>query len=358
MPNLYIDRKGIELKLSGETLICYENNERIQTIPLAPIDRIYLKGDIKLQASLLAKLGEKHIGIICLSGRKNIPTLFIAQPHNDAMRRMNQYKLAHNEHFCLCFAQKIVQLKLMMQQHGLQRLITHTTPQKNSLLNKVQEIDSLKQQIPRQISLAGLRGIEGRAATIYFSALAIYLPDSLNFTGRNRRPPKDPFNAVLSLGYTLLHSEATFASYGAGLDPYIGFYHSLDYGRESLACDLIEPLRPLMDYWLITRFKQHILRPEHFSLTQEGCLLGKSGRIHFYQEYEKIVYQWRKILSENCYDLIKLLQQAENFSPLPQRRTQQTHVLSQSETEPIWQRSLDTYEFNFHTMLINFSIEH
>ena len=74
MSSLYIDRKGTELRLSGETLICYENEERIGTIPLAPIERIYLKGDVKLQASLLAKLGEKNIGIICLSGRKNTPT--------------------------------------------------------------------------------------------------------------------------------------------------------------------------------------------------------------------------------------------------------------------------------------------
>lgn len=119
MSSLYIDRKGVELKLSGEALIFYENGERIGTIPLTPLERIYLKGDIKLQASLLAKLGEKHIGIICLSGRKNTPTLFMSQPHNDAARRVAQYALSQNEAFCLQFAKKIVLLKLLTQKNWL-----------------------------------------------------------------------------------------------------------------------------------------------------------------------------------------------------------------------------------------------
>ena len=83
MSSLYIDRKGTEIKLNGEALVCYENGERVGTIPLAPIERIYLKSDVTVQASLLAKLGEKGIGIIFLSGRKNTPTLFLAQPHNE-----------------------------------------------------------------------------------------------------------------------------------------------------------------------------------------------------------------------------------------------------------------------------------
>ena len=106
MSSLYIDRKGTEIKLSGEALVCYENGERVGTIPLAPIERIYLKSDVTVQASLLAKLGDKGIGIIFLSGRKNTPTLFLAQPHNDAFRRLSQYELAKNEPFCLAFSKK------------------------------------------------------------------------------------------------------------------------------------------------------------------------------------------------------------------------------------------------------------
>ncbi|OBX09335.1 CRISPR-associated endonuclease Cas1 [Gallibacterium genomosp. 3] len=353
MSSLYIDRKGMELKLNGDTLICYENNERIGTIPLAPIDRIYLKGDVKLQASLLAKLGERNIGIIYLSGRKNTPTLFISQPHNDAARRMTQYELSNNEDFCLQFAKKIVQLKITIQKNWLWQAGNITLGKKCLLAPKAKELDQLIQQIDYQTTLSSLRGIEGRAATVYFSALTLYLPPSLNFTGRNRRPPKDPFNAVISLGYTLLHSEAVLASYGAGLDPYIGFYHSIDYGRESFACDLIEPLRPLIDNWLLGCFKRNILRPEHFSTTPEGCLLGKTGRIYFYQEYEKMVQNWRKILTENCYDLIKLIK-ISNLNHSPQRRSSQYSQTNSSQLNKTWKSLLDSYAFNLHTMLDHF----
>jgi len=97
--------------------------------------------------------------------------------------------------------------------------------------------------VDQQDSTASLRGLEGAGASAYFEGFADLLPDRLKFSGRNHRPPRDPVNAMLSLGYTLLHAEAVLALYGAGLDPFIGFHHGLDFGRESLACALVEPLR-------------------------------------------------------------------------------------------------------------------
>lgn len=353
MSSLYIDRRGTEIKLSGEALVCYENDQRVGTIPLAPIERIYIKGDVKLQASLLAKLGEKNIGIICLSGRKNTPTLFMPQPHNDAIRRLAQYEFAQNENFCLAFAKIIVRLKLITQKNWLWQAANLRLDKKYLLTLKVEELNNLINKINEQTTLASLRGIEGKAAAVYFAALSLYLPPSLHFEGRNRRPPKDPFNAVLSLTYTLLHSESILTIHGAGLDPFIGFYHSIDYARESLACDLIEPIRPLVDNWLLGCFRKKILREEHFSTTQEGCLLGKAGRIHFYQEYEKIIINWRKILTENCYELVRLLK-SSNLSGYPQRRANQVDLVDITQQEQNWQKLLNIYYINQHTMLNNF----
>ncbi|MEE6075731.1 CRISPR-associated endonuclease Cas1 [Avibacterium paragallinarum] len=350
MSSLYIDRKGIEIKLNSEALACYENGERVGTIPLAPIDRVYLKGNVKLQASLLAKFGEKGIGIICLSGRKNTPTLFIPQPHNDAQRRIAQYQLSQNELFCLVYAKNVVLAKLITQKNWLWEAISKRPDKKDKLIKKVSELDSLISRVNEQPDLPALRGIEGRAAAVYFSALSQYLPPALDFQGRNRRPPRDPFNAGLSLCYTMLHAEAVLCAYSAGLDPYIGFYHSLDYGRESLACDLIEPLRPLVDNWLLGCFRREELRADHFTTTQEGCFLGKAGRVHFYQAYEKVIAEWRKILTENCYDLSKLFKEHQS-NVSPQRRS--SALLSSPEIVKDWQWQLQSYFFNLHTMLKN-----
>ena len=349
MSSLYIDRKGTEIKLSGEALVCYENGERIGTIPLAPIERIYLKSDVTVQASLLAKLGEKGIVIIFLSGRKNTPTLFLAQPHNDAFRRLSQYELAKNEPFCLAFSKKLMLLKLVTQKNWLWQASNARAEKRSMLAEKATEMDSLIRKINEQTNLASLRGIEGRAASVYFTALSLYLPPALRFQGRNRRPPRDPFNALLSLTYTLIHSEAVLAIYGAGLDPYIGFYHALDFSRESLACDLIEPLRPLIDNWCLGLFRKEILREEYFSTTQEGCFLGKTGRVQFYKAYESAVGNWRKMLTENSLDFVSLIKQAD-FVSSPQRRESDLQHFSGFH-EKQWQTLLERYYFNQQTMM-------
>ena len=114
---------------------------------------------------------------------------------------------------------------------------------------------------------------------------------------------------MLSLGYTLLHSEAVLALYGAGLDPFIGFYHQLDFGRESLACDVVESFRVEVDQFALELFRKDILRVEDFSTTESGCLLGKNGRAKFYAAWETLAEKLRKQLSEQVDELSAQLKQ-------------------------------------------------
>ena len=157
------------------------------------------------------------------------------------------------------------------------------------------------------LAIASLRGIEGAAARAYFHGLAALFPASLEFSGRNRRPPRDPVNACLSLGYTLLHFDAVRACHIAGLDPLLGFYHRPSFGRESLASDLIEPLRPHLDRQVWHLFRDRILHADHFSQDKGACLLGKAGRAAFYQDYESHAAATRRLLLRQCRILAKHL---------------------------------------------------
>ena len=86
MSSLYVDRRGVTLKADGEALVFYENGQRVGTVPLAPLARVFLRGEVTLTSSLLGKLGERGIGVVVLSGRKALPTMLLGRPHNDAAR--------------------------------------------------------------------------------------------------------------------------------------------------------------------------------------------------------------------------------------------------------------------------------
>jgi CRISPR-associated protein Cas1 len=105
----------VTLKADGEALVFYENGERIGTVPLAPLSRVFIRGDVTLSSSLLGKLGERGIGVVVLSGRKALPTMLLGRPHNDAARRVAQYRLSLDADFCLRFSRAIVEAKLRAQ---------------------------------------------------------------------------------------------------------------------------------------------------------------------------------------------------------------------------------------------------
>jgi CRISPR-associated protein Cas1 len=303
MTSLYVDRRNVELKADGEALVFIENGERVGTVPLQPLSRVFLRGDIKLSASLLGKLGEHNIGVIVLSGRKGTPSLLLGRPHNDAARRIAQYRLSLDGNYCLKFSRAIVAAKLSGQLDLIRERRTSDPMHRYPLGVCEKRISGMLTQVDAQESIATLRGLEGAAAAAYFEALAEIVPASLNFHGRNRQPPRDPLNAALSLTYTLLHGEATLALYGAGLDPFIGFYHCLDFGRESLACDVMEALRPQADRFALMLFRDGTLASGDFSTTESGCLLGKAGRSRYYAAYETRAETFRRELEQAVRDI-------------------------------------------------------
>jgi len=285
MTSLFVDRRGVVLELESGAIVFRENGERIGTVPIAPLTRVFLRGDVKLPAALLGKLGEQGVGVVILSGRIGRPSLLLARPHNDAARRVVQIRLSFDKPFCLQIAKALIERKLTRQIEWFAELRENDMQVRYELSHALRALEEHRSRIGHVSSAASLRGVEGSAAARYFSGLQAVVPDSLHFSGRNRRPPRDPFNALLSLTYTLLHSEIAIALYGTGFDPYVGFYHRLAFGRESLASDLLEPLRPLADQFALALIRKKVLEKDHFSTTEAGCLLGKAGRTRYYAAY-------------------------------------------------------------------------
>ncbi|MDR2507132.1 MAG: CRISPR-associated endonuclease Cas1 [Candidatus Accumulibacter sp.] len=309
MSSLYVDRKNVELRADGEALVFYENGERIGTVPLNPLSRLFLRGDIKLSTTLLGKLGEHGVGVVVLSGRKHNPSLLLGRPHNDASRRVKQYRLSLDGEYCLKFSRAIVAAKISGQIDFVRERKSAQPMHRYPLSVCERRLTGMLEHIDAQESIAALRGLEGAAAASYFQAMAEMLPEKLGFCQRNRRPPRDPVNAALSLTYTMLQSEATLAIHGAGLDPFVGFYHALDFGRESLSCDLMEALRPQADRFVLKMFREEVLTVDDFSRSDAGCLLGKAGRGRYYEAYETYAEHFRRELENAVSDVASAIGQ-------------------------------------------------
>ena len=303
MASLYVDRRDVHLRQDAGAIAFYENGERTATVPLAPLTRVILRGKVTLEASLLGHLGEHGIGLLFLTGRQGRPSLLLGRAHNDATRRVAQTRQSLDTRFSLRYASGLIHRKIERQCEWFAPLREQYPQARYPLTQALHQLREQQARLPRAGSLESLRGLEGAAAASYFAGLRAVVPASLGFHERNRRPPRDPFNALLSLTYTLAHAEAAFTLHAAGLDPCIGYYHQLSHSRESLACDIMETIRPLADRLCLKLVAQQVLTAEHFSQSDAGCLLGKAGRSRYYGAYEEHAQPLRHAVQQEVRSL-------------------------------------------------------
>lgn len=300
MSMLLLDRAQLEVKTEGETLALYEAGVRRGTVPIKLIDRCVIHGaQTRLDSGVLMKLAEAGVTTVLMSPRSpRRVALVLGSQHNEAAVRLAQAQRVMDELACRQWSSSLVRAKLARQRRTLQYLQAARPDARKPLFDALQTLNTILQnlRLAPDPTLDSLRGFEGAAARAYFAGLAGVFAPALNFSGRNRRPPRDPVNVCLSLSYTMLHMQAVQMCITAGLDPLLGFYHRPAFGRESLASDLIEPLRPAVDQWVWELLRSRSLREDHFTLDKGACLLGKAGRQVFYAEWEKGSTPWRRWL--------------------------------------------------------------
>lgn len=320
MESIYIDRRDTTLYVEGARLLVHHPDMvKAQSIPLSHLRFVVISANVSLTTNVLQAFSKAEIACIVINPRKTDDMTFTMPfRHGHAEHRLAQYDLYHRADLRQQAAQNLVLFKITTQQKTLQRLLINHPQHKRGLTKSIESLQGIRQSLKEQaISIERLRGFEGAAASNYFTGLSYCVAASLYFTGRNRRPPKDPVNAILSLTYSLIHYESIRCLTAVGLDPMIGFYHDLSYKRESLACDMVELLRARIDYWVIQQFNQQVLRIDHFSMDESvngGCTLGKAGRACFYAAYEYQAKHWRKVLRQIARSWLKQLK--PYFMPL------------------------------------------
>jgi CRISPR-associated protein Cas1 len=289
---LYLNAQGLRVGISGEVLQVREKEELKQEVRIGEICQVNLMGNIQVSTQAIQSLCEAGKPLCYFSQGGWFYGITTGLNSKNIFLRRAQFRLAEEEWFQLALVRRLVAGKIRNQRTMLQR--NHVEPNPQSLL-------SLKQMMERAELATDsdqLLGVEGNAARIYFGDFAGMIKVEgeagksssqfhFDFSGRNRRPPRDAVNALLSLGYSLLAKDFTIACYAVGFDPYMGFYHQPRFGRPALALDLMEPFRALIaDSAVLTAINTRMVTPQDFVQAGPAVALTPSGRKGFFRAYE------------------------------------------------------------------------
>jgi CRISPR-associated protein Cas1 len=268
MSTLYVVEAGARLEKEYGRLLVTLNDEVILRVPAGTVSRVVFVGRVGATTAALHALLAEGIPLVFISrSGQLLGQLAPPMPGNLPLRQA-QYRRDDDTAFCFGLARSVAAGKLRNQRTLAARLARRPArPGANpdrpeGIAAQLAELIARAETAP---DMDTLRGIEGHGARLYFRALrAAFAPD-WGFDKRTRRPPRDPINALLSLGYSLLTQNMMAALEIVGLDPYLGYYHAETYGRPALALDLVEEFRaPVVDSLVLWVINQRILQPDDF----------------------------------------------------------------------------------------------
>lgn len=255
MPNtLYVTQPECHLTKDGETVLVKKGDEKLLQLPIHTIGQIVCFGfTIYISPPLMAFCAENGVSIAWLSESGKFLGRVEGPVKGNVLLRRAQYRWADDPARARSVAKCIVAAKINNSRMNLQRFLRNQgdDARKDELQVQVDKLARLLHTIESCDTMDKLRGIEGEAASAYFSVfdhLILQQKEAFRFSGRNRRPPLDSINAMLSFVYTLLTLDIRSSLETVGLDPYVGFLHVDRPGRPGLALDLVEEFRaPLAD---------------------------------------------------------------------------------------------------------------
>ncbi|MFO7170783.1 MAG: CRISPR-associated endonuclease Cas1 [Chloroflexota bacterium] len=253
MATLYVVEQGAELRCDGERIEVRRGEEILGSIPLVKLEDIVIIGNVGLTTPAIKRLLDRGVEVTFLTVEGRYHGRLVGQVTAHAALRRAQYRRAEDAAWVLRQAQAYVTGKLRNQRALLRRFARNRATPPPEATSAADALDLAIARVGRTTTLNALLGVEGSATARYFGGVRALLSPEWRFERRSRRPPADPVNVLLSLGYTLLTHKMLGAVQAAGFDPYLGFLHQYDYGRPSLALDLIEEFRPLLVDSLVLR---------------------------------------------------------------------------------------------------------
>lgn len=330
MSTLYLTEQGSVLAKRDERLVVEKTIDGVVTkladIPLIKIDTILIYGNVQITTQAISVLLERGIETAFLSMNGKLKGQLTPIKSKNIVLRMKQYERYHDKEFRLKVAKTIVKRKI---QNSISLIEIYRANYPDEEMKDIQlKLSESLESLERKTEVQTVLGVEGIASVLHFRALAKMFKGELQFCGRNRRPPQDEINSLLSLGYIMVMNEINSLLDAKGFDPYIGFLHSIDYGRPSLALDILEEFRiALVDRFVLFLVNKRILQRKDFERRteegMEGIYLTRDGLKRFFYEYEKRLkdttlkpnVSFRDIFKSQTEKMAKTIVEGEEYEP-------------------------------------------
>ncbi|SCJ99043.1 CRISPR-associated endonuclease Cas1%2C subtype I-C/DVULG [uncultured Eubacterium sp.] len=291
---LYVMSEDVYLALDGENIVILRDEETVGRFPLHTLENIVSFTYKGASPSLMGACAEKGIDLSFYSPRGRFLARVSGRSYGNVLLRKEQYRISDDLNRSALYARNMILGKVFNCRWSLERTIRDNGMRVDTerIKGVSQELNEGLEQIRVCEDLDTLRGIEGELASRYFyvfDELIINQKSDFAFHGRNRRPPLDNINALLSFAYTVLGNECAAALESVGLDPYVGFLHRDRPGRQSLSLDLMEELRGIMaDRFALTLINKKIIKGEHFDYQGDGAVLqSDEGRKQFFAAWQQ-----------------------------------------------------------------------
>ncbi len=299
---LVVQSQRARINKQGDTLKIADEEQGDTTVRLNEVSDVALFGNVSITTPALTSLLDREIPVTFHSHGGWFRGIAHGVGHRNVEVRTAQYRASFDDGFRLRFARDLVAAKIVNQRTILRRNWRGEAGDRTTVLAR---LNTARRSATRAAGVNELMGMEGDAAATYFRAFAGLLAppaadgddasDGLapfRFDTRNRRPPKDPVNAMLSLAYAMLTRHVTVAVAGVGLDPYRGLFHAPRYGRPALALDLMEPFRPIIaDSVVLSAVNTGEVRAGDFVVAETGTALTDAGRRRFIGAFERRLSQ-------------------------------------------------------------------
>lgn len=290
---LYITSPDRWLSLEGENIVISEHGSDIGRVPLHNLESVVAFGSVGATPALMGKCAEDNIGLYFMSRSGKFQCSVCGEINGNVLLRREQFRIADDEKRSLEIAKLMIAGKLFNSRYSFERTLRDHALRIDTA--KFEERSAYLSNAARNCQSVSakdnLRGIEGEAASVYFSVfddMILQQKTDFRFTVRSKRPPLDNVNALLSFAYALMANMCTSALYAAGLDPFVGFMHTDRPGRRSLALDLQEEFRAVIcDRFVLNLINKKQISHKDFDKREDGAvLLNDNGRKQFLSAWQ------------------------------------------------------------------------